>query len=218
MEFRGENVNKYVNFGAFSWRIVKNTDGKVMLIFNDRIENYNTVVWDDRYNTNKSESVGINDYSVSRIKDSLEELYNGELLFTDDNRLLLSSFDLYVGKRSDNDTDKSGALEKASIIENQYIGLLPAYDLMNASLDANCTYTISPSCSNYNYLTTYNRSWWTITADKESSYKAYKSSSYNSLSLSRTNSTSNIRPVVYLASDAIYVSGDGTESNPYTFK
>lgn len=216
--YRGENVNNYVTFGEYSYRIVKITDGRVMLIFNDKINNYNSVVWDDRYNTEKEDSIGINDFSVSRIRDSLRELYEGDLLLSDDDKLLLSKFDLYIGKRKDSDTDKTGVLEKANILENQYIGLLPVYDLMNASLDNNCNYTISPSCSNYNYLAAYERSWWTITSDNSTSYKAYKSSNYDAVSLSRTNTTAYIRPIVYLVSDAIYVSGDGSIDKPYKFK
>lgn len=216
--YRGENVKNYVSFAGYEWRIVKITDGKVVLIFNEKIKETETTYWDDRYNNDKKDNVGINDYSVSRAREYLNSLYNSNSLFSNNDKLLLSNFNLYVGRRNDNDTDKSGLLEKATIIENQYIGLLPAYDFMNASLDNNCTSTASLSCSNYNYLNTYDWNWWTMTGDSNSSYKVYRGSNYDSIYLSNTNSNAYFRPVIYLVKDAVYVSGNGSKSKPYKFK
>ena len=45
------------------------------------------IVWDNRYNIDVKSSEGINDFAVSRMKDSLEELYN-------DNKELFSNLGL----------------------------------------------------------------------------------------------------------------------------
>lgn len=216
--YRGEKVKNYASFAGYEWRIVKITEDKVVLILNEKIKESETTYWDDRYNIEKNDTVGINDYSVSRAKEYLNTLYNDNTIFSDNDKLLLSNFDLYIGKRNDDDKDKSGLLEKSKIIENQYIGLLPAYDFMNASLDNNCTTTASLSCSNYNYLNTYDWNWWTMTGDSNSSYKVYRCSNYDSIYLSSASSNAYFRPVIHLVSDAVYVSGNGSSSKPYKFK
>ena len=45
-----------------------------------------------------------------------------------------------------------GSIEKSSLLEKQYIGLLPLYDYINASIDTNCNSALTESCTNYNYL------------------------------------------------------------------
>ena len=65
----------------------------------------------------------------------------------------LTTYTLCIGKRNDLDTSKDGSIECSSPLENQYIGLLPLYDYMNASLDSICLNANSKECQNYNYLT-----------------------------------------------------------------
>lgn len=213
--FRGENINNYVSFSDNIWRIVKITNDKVMLIYNDKL---GKTAWDDRYNREKESNVGINDYSVSRIKESLEELYNGDTLFTEKEKLLLSNFDIPIGKISETDNDKSGNTQKSNTWKNQSIGLLPIYDYMNASLDNNCNSTTSLSCTNYNYIIEYEYNFWTPIADSNTSYYVYQISSYDGAYLSKASANGYIRPVIVLAGDTLYTNGDGTIANPYTFK
>ena len=101
-------------------------------------------------------------------------------------------------------------------MEKQFIGLLPLNDYLNASLDKNCTTSISPSCQNYNYLAKYQYNWWTMTGTSLNTYNVYKIN--KSPSLTAANSTAVPRLVLHLAKDAIYVSGDGTFNNPYILK
>ena len=224
--FRGDNVNNYVRFYTQKddykkkYRIVKFTGDYIELIYT---ENIDTTAWDDRYNIEKDNTVGINDYNVSSIKKYLQDLYDGKTIFNSYAKNLIIPHSISLGKRDDNDTDKSGSLENATILENQYIGLLPLSDFLNASLDKNCTSSISASCQNYNYLSKFVRTWWTATASKKNSYQVYKISGKNYgyggySSLSTANSKALPRFVVYVSRDAMFVSGDGTKKNPYIIK
>ena len=164
--YRGDNVDNYIQFSGKIYRIVKFSEDRPVIIYTEKS---NSVVWDNRYNVDKQSNSGINDYSVSRIRDTLNELYDDDTFLSDEDRLLVVAHNLGIGKRNNNDTDKTGSLENAVILENQYIGLLQMNDFLNASLDKNCTNTNNPSCSNYNYLSKYKYNWWTITASSANS-------------------------------------------------
>lgn len=213
--YRGENPNNYVSFSGKAWRIVKIANDKAVLILDEK---FTRTIWDDRYNTDKDRSDGINNYSVSRIRESLNDLYQGDTLFKKETKNLVSVHTLYTGKRYETDNYNDGSIEKSEILDNQYLGLLPLYDYLNASIDDNCYSAITNSCSNYNYLNHYSYNWWTLTGDTSNTYKVYRISSNGTVSTLRASSNGYIRPVIYLAKDALYVSGNGTEQNPYTIK
>lgn len=213
--YRGENLNNYVNFSNKIWRIVKIEDGQVMLILSDK---YQKAVWDDRFNVDRNRSDGINDYRVSRIHEYLSDAYQDEKLLNKYSRTLLMKHPLYIGKRYETDIYNDGSIEKQQYLEDQYIGLLPLYDYINASIDNNCTSASTTSCTNYNYLNHVDNSWWTLTADASNTYKVYKISNDGSIESSRSSSNAQIRPVVYLAADVLYVDGTGTIDNPYIIK
>lgn len=213
--FRGEKINNYVSFAGHSWRIIKISGDKLFLIFNDKLDKQ---AWDDRYNTERKSNVGINDYSVSRIRDYMNSLYSGNTLFSDSDKLLLSNFNLNIGKVSENDDGKNIELERSNIIENQFIGLITIRDYMNASLDSNCTATTNPSCINYNFIVDYDYNFYSMTGDKDTSYNVYQIDNSTGAYMTKASASSYIRPVVSIVKDAIYVSGDGTSKNPYKFK
>ena len=213
--YRGDNVNNYLKLSGKTYRIVKFSDDQTVIIYTEKQE---STVWDDRYNTSKQDNSGINDYSVSRIRDYLNDLYKGNTFLSESDKLLAVAHTIGIGKRNNNDTDKSGSLENAAIMENQYIGLLQINDYLNASLDVNCTNTNSPSCANYNYLSKYKYNWWTTTASSANSYRVFRIKGSSTAEVANASSSAYIRPVLYLAKDAIYVSGDGTKENPYIVK
>ncbi|MCI8567689.1 MAG: hypothetical protein HFG48_00035 [Bacilli bacterium] len=211
--YRGENPNNYVKFADHIWRIVKIDDShRVQLILDDFLEKQ---VWDDRYNEDKSFAAGINDYRVSRIHDYLVNLYNSKF-FSSSDRAMIADKNLCVGKRGEDTPSGSFNVECTDIMENQTIGLLPAYDFMNASLAKDCLTPTSGGCQNYNYLSTFDSNWWLVTADVEKSNNVYKCSS--DLSLSSAHTTAYPRAVINIVGTARYVSGDGTKANPYMFK
>ena len=212
--YRGEHVKNYVKFANSNWRIIKISNNKLFLIYNDKLEN---VVWDNRYNKEKDNYYGINSYGVSRMKEYLNKLYKNNNLFTTNNKLLISNYSLQVGKVGENDDDRKGDLARSSIIDNQYIGLISINDFMSASLDKNCTNASTQSCSNYNFLAKYEYNYWTLTADKDTTYKAFKYFAEEGTSLTNTSTTGYVRPVIAIVDDAIYVKGNGTKNNPYVF-
>ena len=172
----------------------------------------------NRYNNEKKSKIGINNYELSRARDYVNNLYKENTLFTDEEKLLISNYNLYIGKRSLNDEDKTGLTEKEKILENQYIGLLPAYDYINASIDPTCKSVNTESCNNYNYLATYDNSWWLLTGVKDNTYEAYKIEGGRTLYSSKSSTKARIKPVIALIKDTLYVSGDGSKEKPYKIK
>lgn len=224
--FRGDEVNNFVKIDDNYWRIVA-IDGNndMLLIYNNHIQK--TSSWDDRYNEEVDKSQGVNFYEhngiKSRVMESVESFYNEEAIlenkevYSTKTKYLVSPLNLCVGKRSTTSTDISGSIECSTVLEEQYIGLLPAYYYMSASLDDNCDTIESKNCGNYNYLSQFDDYWWLLTANSENTNEAYNvTQSYVQSSL--CSYKSNIRPVILLGSRAVYESGSGTEADPYTVK
>lgn len=208
--FRGDNVNNYVSFAGKEWHILRvNEDGTIRLL---ELTKRDKVVWDDRYNSEKQYNVGINNYHVSRIKDSIDAIYDE---FSDTDRAYLVKQNLCVGKRNGYEQDNSGSLECSNTIENQSLGLIQLNEYALASLDTACTSAYNPECTNYNYLTSLS-SFWTLTADNSTTHKVFKIS--GSAFTTNASATGQVRLVVNINANVNYVSGDGTYSNPYKFK
>lgn len=213
--FRGENVNNYLQLDNRLWRIVKiNNDDTIQLILNNKMKQ--NIYWDNRYNIEMKYISGINDYSKSRIYDRLIKYYNStnkDPLLSEDDKTKLTKFNACISKRDASDTSRDGSVECSQILENQNISLLPAYDYMNASIDPNCTKILSVSCQNYNYLVT-DFEWWLATASLKNTTLVFGVND-GVVSSSNASNYKGVRPVVYLKSDILYVSGNGTETNPY---
>ena len=84
------------------------SNGQIMLIYaGDSILSGS---WDDRYNSEVGYNRGINNYGTSRVRESLESLYESndedEAILSDDDRSKLVSFDLCISKRNAADTTK----------------------------------------------------------------------------------------------------------------
>ena len=108
------------------WRIVKIENDQLVLIYNEK---GNRVVWDDRFNTERNRTDGINDYSVSRIYDNLTDIYKNDTIFNKNTRNLLAIHNIYIGKRSESDMYNDGSIEKSSLLENltKLLGFSPRY-------------------------------------------------------------------------------------------
>lgn len=213
--FRGEIVNNYVQFSGKLWRIIRiNSDGTLRLI-QDNIDY--TAVWDDRYNVNREDSTGYNDFLISRLKDGLEKIYNDESLFNDSAKSKIVLKDICIGKRYVDETDNSGNVECSNVVPNKPIGLMQVNEYMVASLDSTCVHSYDHQCANYNYLSSYTKTTWTLTADASNTHKAYKFYG-NSFDVSTASSETGIRLVIYLSDNLPYVSGTGTVDNPYIVK
>lgn len=213
--YRGENPNNYIKFANHMYRIVKINNGRLMLILNDKFQRS---VWDNRYNAVRNRNDGINDYTVSRAKEALDNAYNENSFVNSKNKSLLSTYSLAIGKRNEADNYNDGSIENSEILEKQYVGLLPLYDYINASIDNGCNSSLTDSCSNYNYLNYFDYNWWTITADATNTYRVYRVTVDGEVEDARAASNGYLRPVIMLVDDALYVSGNGTLDNPYIVK
>lgn len=217
--FRGENVNNYVKIGKVLWRIVKITnDDEIVLISQDGL-GYSTS-WDDRYNEERQYDAGINNYSVSRIKDNLDKIYkstkddlNEEVLSKSDKAKFVP-YNLCIGKKSSNSEDMNNAEECRQKLNDQKFGLLTLSDYLYASVDPNCKSSETKSCKNYNYLAIKD-DWWLMTASSDNSYDAYLVKTSGVVKKEEAFNYAMARPVVHLNSNVLYKSGNGTLEKPY---
>ena len=217
--FKGEVKNNFVNIAGKIYRIIRiNEDGSMRII---EIKGQQNIPWDNRYNDDYNLTTGINEYEYnsldSRIKETLKDYYDKKAGFTDETKQYFTTFDLCIGKRSISDTTADGSTECAKKIANQPLGLLTVYEYLQASLDKGCTSSLDANCKNYNWMSTAKLSSWMATADIETSKKAFKVIRGDA-KISDCNSGSSVLAVLNLTEKAIYVDGDGTEENPYTFQ
>lgn len=224
--FRGDEVNNYVRIDDNYWRIVS-IDGNndMLLIYTGYIQKSGP--WDDRYNELTGRNEGINTYEdnglKSRLLQSVEAFYDEEVVlkdkevYSEKTKYLLSPMNLCVGKRSETDTDISGATECSVTFDEQYVGVLPAYYYMSASLDDKCTNILSKNCGNYNYFSDFDDYWWLLTADSSSNNFAYGVSRKFAVT-KYCSDKSSIRPTILLGARATYESGSGTYEDPYVVK
>lgn len=224
--FRGDDVNNYVKIDDNVWRIVSiDNDNNLLLIYNDHSQK--SYSWDDKYNESVNKYQGINTFELNGLESTayktLKEFRNGTLILMNKEKIsdkinyLSVPMNLCVGKRSVEDKDVSGKIECKTVLEDQFVGLLPAYSYMSASLDPNCDSITSKSCGNFNYLATFDDYWWLLTANSENTNEAYVVSK-RAVESNLCNYKANIKPTIMIGGRAIYEDGDGSETNPYTVK
>lgn len=217
--FRGENLNNYVQLDKSLWRIVKITSNNNVVLISDAGALYSKP-WDNRYNTEDKYESGINTFSNSRIRDTLNKIYDnpvekdGDLLLSKKDKKRLVTFNLCVGKRLSDSESKDNSVECSEVINDQKIGLLTLSDYMYASLDSNCKNASTKSCKNYNYLFIKN-DWWLITADKSNTSGVYQVTSNGAISSVNAANYGFVRPVIYLNANILYKSGNGSFEKPY---
>ena len=211
--FKGENINNYLKFAGKNWRIIRvNNDNTIRIILADKIT---PVVWDDRYNTEKNYNIGKNNFLVSRIKDTLNSYMNNNT-FSKSAKAMMVSKDLCIGKRNSDSTLNDGSIECSNLFQNQTIGLLQVNEFMLASLEPTCKKTTDYQCENYNYLSSLEGSFWTLTASSKNTYKVFKITS----TPVETNASSSAQPkmVINLSNSINYIKGNGSQKNPYIVK
>lgn len=215
--FKGEYVNNYLKIGEMNFRILRiNSDGTIRIMLADPLKNHKNSRWDDRYNVEKGSNSGINDYSVSRIREELQIIYDDEEIFPSNLKAYIVPQTLCIGPRNAESNDFTDEQECSETLENEYIGLIQANEYLLASIDDNCESLVSNSCSNYNYLANFNRAFWTITPSDEDTYHNYRISKYPSAA--NTTSVSNILFTIHLSSKTTLTSGTGTVEDPFIVK
>ena len=231
--YRGKDVNNYVKFDGTSglWRIVKvNSNNEITLIQDDL--SVNSYVWDERYNNRLEDTYGINDFKNSTVSTVIPKVYNNNLtddadsdyyyyeeepkLFTKNIKAKLLKFNSCVGKRADNELSRDGGPECSEVIETK-ISLLPVYDYLNASLDPDCTNTVSPSCQNYNYLAI-NGGFWLSNGVSTDNSMVYLVDYQGTVTSAYANSDEKLRLVVRVGKDMMIEKGNGSKKKPYVIR
>ena len=224
--FRGDEVNNFVKIDDNLYRIVSiDSNNDMLLIYNEHSQR--AIAWDDKYNEEVAKYQGVNTFESNGLESTaykaIKEFYNGTLVlkdrekYSDKTSYLTVPFNLCIGKRDKEDKDISGKTECKVILEDQFVGLLPAYYYMSASLDPGCETITSKSCGNFNYMSSFDDFWWLLTANSENTNEAY-SVSKKYVDLSLCNYKADIRPTIKLGGRAVYQEGDGTLENPYQIK
>lgn len=211
--FKGETPKNYISIGGRLYRIIEiDEDNELRLITVKRL-NYSTS-WDNRYNVDQSKYDGINDYSVSRLKDTMELVYNDAEYFSEEEKSLIVPHSACIGKRYLSDNSIDGKTECANQIENQYVTIMTASEYMRASLDSHCNSSNTYTCSNYNYFNDISTTYKTITGVADNTYQVYNVSN-GILNVSKASATFTFYPIIYIDKLSLYASGDGSKDNPY---
>lgn len=215
---KGEVTNNFVSYNDKLFRIIRiNEDGTIRLL---EMSGLSQKKWDDRYNPDTKFNSGINEYEIndidSRLKEATVNYYNDTTVWPDETKGFITTQSLCIGKRSQADITKDGSTECSQTMSDQTFGSLAVYEYLQASLDPNCDTTISTACRNYNWMSNFQFSTWMITADAESSQYVYVL--YQKPQINTASGLASINVVFNLSDKAIYVSGTGTETDPYIFR
>ena len=214
--FRGEYVNNYVSLNGKLWRILGiDKDGYARIIYADKALE-ETYTWDDRYNVDVADYSGINNYSVSRLRESLLELESNSKL-SGSSKEYLAYRPFCIGKRSYSNLEINNNEECEAIASDQLYSLPYANDYVAASIDVNCQNIRSESCTNYNYLMSMQLASYTMTGVKEKSEKVYYVTSNGVATIDAYNDKT-IRPIAFISNNALYASGNGSKTQPYILK
>ena len=194
-----------------------NEDGTYRLFEHDGID---TEVWDDRYNPDRKTNEGISDYVAnelsSRIKDKVKAYYRDGSVWPDQVKAYIVTQDLCMGKRVEADITTDGSTECSVKLAKQQLGLLNVYEYMQASLDSGCNSTTAVSCQNYNWFAKYRDRIWTINGDANDSSKVWYM--FQTINTSRASTYHSLYAVFNISDKVTYVTGDGTEGNPYVIR
>ncbi len=210
--YRGENVDNYIKFNDELWRILRIDETGIRMIKNEAEKE--KAQWDNRYNVEMNYTLGINDYSVSRIKDKLNSIYEK---YNDNIKKRLLVHSVCTGKRNEKDLSINLGIDCSQKDYGQYLGLITPSEYSLASRDKNCTSISSASCYNYNYLSETIQTSWTSNASGDNTYLVGFLMSYG-LVFNEANKFSNFYLVGYLSNDELISSGKGTKEEPYLLK
>ena len=208
--FRGEYPNNYVKFANQLWRIMRLTSKKEIRLIQVKTNVNGT--WDNRYNIQTKTNSGITDYEISRINAKLNQLY--EETFSEKDKMYIISQNLCIGTRKEKETRNDGSIECSTLTKKKYpVGAIQANEYMIPSLDFNCRFQTDSSCTNYNYMTKFDKAFWSITTSNLNNYQAY----YINDGVERTDAsrTKYYQMVIHLNGEIAFKGGKGTEEEPY---
>ena len=208
--FRGLKTNNYIEFNKKLWRIVKmDPTNSTIYITLENLKDAPIDIWDNNYNTVEESRHGINNYDLSVVYQTLSNIYLNDF---ESVKSALVPMDMCIGKRSEAETMNDSSVECSNKMqEQQYIGLIPLYDYINASLDHQCRSASSKACANYNYLVNKAGKWWTLTGDGSRGTKVYGVNYTGAITSDFADSKKYLRYVVAIDGTLIYSKGNGTD-------
>ena len=218
--YSGANPNNYILFANDLWRIIGVFDTEVKIIKNTSIGNY---WWYGRQGVaNASNYWGGDDLSLAT---TLNETYLNSLFL--DFRNLISTHNWKSGGGSDlylqNGTPKSAynyevGSNSSSTTYSAKIGLMYVSDYgYAANPDAWTTqmvYYNSSIATNNNWLLLGSTE-WTISRCSNVSLQSFRIFGSGEVWRGSTRENGAVRPTIYLNSDVEYISGTGTQSDPF---
>lgn len=216
--FRGENPNNYLSIDGKLWRIVSvGEDNTIEAVFMTPIT---YIAWDDRYNSDENYKSGYNNFTNSRINDTLDDIYNGKLSYDKNTPIITNSIKNSIvpvnncmDKYSETTTDFSNCTSK----NDKFVSLISVGEYIKASLDPKCASPKNKECQNYNYLVT-KEDFWTISANADNTSEVYMIIGSGAIGSETANDMENIYPVIRLSDKVMYASGKGTIESPYVIK
>lgn len=208
--FRGEYPNNYVRFADQMWRILRLTNGKEIRLIQEKTKINGT--WDNRYNIKTQKNSGITNYEISRMEASLQKLY--EQSFSQTDKSYIISQNLCIGTRGEKETRNDGSVECSTLTKKKYpVGAMQANEYVIPSLDSNCKFQYNSSCTNYNYMTKFDKAFWIITTSNLNDYQAYFVD--YGVDKAEASRTKYYQMVIHLNGEIPFKDGKGTREEPY---
>ena len=214
--FKGNKVNNYLSFYGTIYRIIKIDANDNLKLIKEKAQDM-SFNWDNKYNINKNAYTGINNYKDSVIIDRLLYDYKNDKTMNNDTRGKMLPHSVCIGKRSINDLNLGVTKECSDVLDNQLISLPSITDFTQASYDANCKKIGDMSCTNYNYFANFMDYSWTVDTVSEDDSVAYLINSIG-VELEEASTYQRYHWVIYIDSEELYMSGSGTEKDPYIIK
>lgn len=211
--FKGAKVKNYISFFDKDYLIVSVDENNILKLVKITSEK-DRFNWDDKYNVEKKQIAGVNDYSDSSIIDSMILKYDK---MKDNQKQHLIGYSVCYGNRSILYTNVDNVNECSKRLDNQFVSLLNSYDYASASYDNNCNTFTSQSCRNYNYLYDNLDTTWLMNGTLDNSYEVYYYQQ-GYVDLSRANNSKKVNLVIYIDGNELYTKGDGSKENPYVIK
>lgn len=220
--FRGSIENNYVNFGGYSWRIVRiNGDGSVRLILDGILDNTmpynNQSAADDAINKTNYDKISLKEELTSYLNNNLNDItkYIVNSQFCSESSILDSSNSIaYFPAYNRVMVDNNPTLKCLGTINNSKIGLISADEVTFAG-----AYHNSPNQNYYLYNSNIINSWWTLSASQvlssSNTIDVFSISSTGALiSTNKITTSLAVRPVISLDKN-VSVTGTGTINDPY---
>lgn len=202
--FNGSNPNNYIKFNNEKYRIIGVIDGKVKLIKNDSIIN---IAFDSKSSNNYEES-SVSSYLNTEFINNLGD--NIELIETTTWYVggLDNSFKTKPGKEIIN--YEIGDKKNNGVTTIQKIGLPYISDYIYAGNESIYDETVK---NQNNWLFTSNM--WFITRTSSNLIYSYYLKNDGTIDTDTSSNNKNIKPTFYLKGSVKYLSGTGTNSDPY---